>query len=146
DRGNKSTWPDVMRELHRLLPMPIYADDYLVCPAARDRHGIRHPDLPDKTPPFPSLNGLSLARGLDVLCRHFHRLWWTDGISLYFRSRTWFIERQYEVPQSVLDVIQTALSKNDEIDISTLVTLSALSSKQLAGLRRIMANVAAGDD
>ncbi len=145
-RGQLSTWPDMMRELHRLLPYPLYADDYLAYPAARDRHGERHPGLPEHVPPFPSLKGMSLAQALDALCNHFHRLWWREGGSLYFRSRTWFIERQYEVPQPILDAIHSTLGVRGEIDAATLLSLASLTAKQLHGLDRVMGKVAGGDE
>lgn len=123
-----ATWPDVLKELHRHLKQSLVSDDYQVHSRAIDRRGT----------PLPDLRRLTLSQGLDAVCRHFRRLWWRQDDTIFFRSRTWFIERQYEPPQPVIEEIRGSLEKTGLMDASALVAVSTLDPWQLDGLMWMM--------
>jgi hypothetical protein len=62
-------------------------------------HSTAMPDPKDRSKTaLPKLEGLNLAAALDAHRSQYGRLWWYENGTLLFRSRTWLIERQYEVP------------------------------------------------
>lgn len=83
--------------------------------------------------PLPDLKGLSLAAGLDALCEVYGKLWWRRGDALFFRSRLWFREQEYEVPPQVEPTL-TRLLNRDPPDIDkALLLLARLTPKQFMG-------------
>jgi hypothetical protein len=122
-----STWPEVLNQISRSLDMSIYSDDYTAMPAPSDRSAADS----------ESIEGKSVAEALDALCRRYNCLWWRDGSRLFFRSRHWFIERQYEVPPRVLSLLRQQLVATGRLDTQALTALSTLTSRQLQGLNGI---------
>jgi hypothetical protein len=122
-------WSQVLQELSRNVKLPIVSDDYAASPAPRDRSGS----------PLPELAKLDLPAGLDALCEHYRCLWWYQDGVLFFRSRTWFIERLFEVPPRVLAELRGELGSRGRLGVRGLDALSRLSWRQLIGLNALAA-------
>lgn len=127
--GSEEDWSEVLARLAQDVTFPIYSDDFT---------GTRNVAIaPPKS--LKSLDRVALPDGLDKLCEGHGRLWWWEGGSLYFRSRTWFIERQYEVPLPVLALLAREIRKSDRLNDSALVALGQLTLQQLQGLSAVTA-------
>jgi hypothetical protein len=124
DPGKPASWSQIVIQLSKHLSMPLYSDDFA---GTRDPHGA-------PTSQFPNPAGLSLTQGLDALCRAHGRLWWRRGDALFFRSRTWFVEKRYEVPPPTLALLSKQVGTLDEMNPAALTTLSRLTIHQLQGL------------
>jgi hypothetical protein len=120
-------WSQVMEELSKYVSLPLFSDDYAAEPTP-DEHG-------DAV--LPDLSKLSLAAGLDALCKRYHRLWWRENGMLFFRSRTWFIERQYEVDPAVPAMLQKQLETTGKLDTQAIDLLTTLTPQQLEGLNAL---------
>lgn len=115
-------WSEVVEQLSQHLPMPLFSDDFTGTRDPRSRI-----ELPD-------LARLNLAEALDALCKAHGRLWWREGDALFFRSRTWFVERRYEVPPPTLALLSERLGKEHRLDTVVVAALSRLTLQQLQGL------------
>jgi hypothetical protein len=120
-------WSQVVEKLADHLDTPLYSDDYVAMPRPEERGGR----------PLPEIEKLDLPAGLDALCNHYGYLWWYARGAIFFRSRTWFLEREYLVPPATLDLVGKQLLANGQFDTSTLKALSKLSSHQLIGLNAL---------
>jgi hypothetical protein len=124
-----STWGEVLEDLAKYLPTSLYSDEFTF---------IASPIEHDRTEP-PKLAGKNLVEALDALCGYYHRLWWREGDRLFFRSRTWFIEKQYEAPPPVLGALRRQLEATGRLDPTGFDLLSKLTREQLQGLNAIAA-------
>ncbi|HZO88539.1 MAG TPA: hypothetical protein VFB38_09380 [Chthonomonadaceae bacterium] len=129
DPNKTTTWTQVVAELSRHLSLPLFSDAFTFRFVPRQRDSANLPDL----------SKLSLAEGLDALCSRYHYLWWYEDGMLFFRNRTWFIERQYEVPPPVLALLRRQLETSGQFDTQALDALSRLTRRQLEGLNALTA-------
>jgi hypothetical protein len=134
-----AAWRDIVAELARHLSLPIYSDEYAFSPAPDPANRLSY--FPEASQPVGApalvreLKRVTLEAGLDALCNRYHYLWWYEGGALFFRSRTWFIERQYEMPPEVLALLESHLRKSGgRYDSACLTALSTLTLHQLQGL------------
>lgn len=120
-------WSELLEALSRKLRFPVLSDHFAATPQRVSRGGG----------PAPRLEGMSLAAGLDGLCRHYNRLWWYQDGALFFRSRKWFIEQLFEVPPPTLQILRRQLERGGQLDTEGISALTALTSRQLQGLNAI---------
>jgi hypothetical protein len=120
-----ATWSEALKAVSQHLDIPLFSDHFSFLPTPYDRGNRTLPDL----------TRMNLPAALDALCDRYHYLWWYEGGSLFFRSRAWFIERQYEVPPPVLDFLQKQLQEQGRLNGDGLDALSRLTRRQLQGLR-----------
>jgi hypothetical protein len=133
EAGKRLRWAEIIARLAPLLGMPLFSDDYSAAPTPSERGGK----------PLPDLSKLSLAEGLNALCDAYRCLWWYHDGALFFRSRTWFIERAYLVPPAVLEGLRKRLQVGSRLQIRDLDALARLTPRQLIGLNA-QAGVEAG--
>jgi hypothetical protein len=126
EASQRRDWPRLLEELARRVPMPIYSDDYPGSRAARA----------DDVAPWPGGEKQTLPEGLDALCEATGHLWWWKSGALFFRGRTWFVEKQYEAPPPVVAAVATHLGTPPQVDASLLRLLSGFTLRQLQGLAR----------
>jgi hypothetical protein len=113
----------VIEALSKCLAMPIFSDDF------------DSPALENPHPPMITIGqGSRLAQGLDALCTAYGRLWWVRDGTLFFRSRTWYIEKTYQTPQRTLVRLWRELARPGDLTPSAATVLSSLTLRQLQGL------------
>jgi hypothetical protein len=138
EKGQEVAWRDVLAELAKHIALPIYSDDFTFSTIAQDRlYGSRDDKIDPSVRSFaarPKFTKLTLPEGLDALCNQYGYLWWYRDGALFFRSRTWFIEQQYEVPPSVLAFVRKQLKTESKLNAEGLMVLSTLTKKQLLAL------------
>jgi hypothetical protein len=132
--AKRPSWSESLRVLSRSINMPILSDDYAAYASPGYRHSRFLGYMGEPLPPPPNLKTMQLAEGLDALCNDHRRLWWIEDGMLLFRSRTWFIERQYEVPASVRTLLQKQLADHEQLNGDAVAALGTLSARQLQGL------------
>lgn len=133
-RWKNATWDEALASLSAHLDFPLYSDSYSYLLMPQDRGDLPMPDLAKK--PLPE--------ALDALCERYHYLWWFQDGALLFRSRTWFLERLYEVPFATLALLEKQLKAKGTLDAEAIAALSELTPLQLEGLG-VMALSATGE-
>lgn len=118
-------WAKILAQLSRSVDMPVLSDAFSAARSLRVASSSTTP---------PSLAGLSLAQGLDILCQAQGYLWWRENGALFFRSRTWFIEKLYEVPPPVLERLSEQTDGGTRLTAEALDTLASLTLHQIEGL------------
>lgn len=131
--GKPIVWFDIMKALGECFPKNaiLLSDDFA---------DLERLDVLTSTS-LPSLSGMTLTQGLNTLCEVYGRLWWRDGDTFFFRSRTWFIQQRYDVPpETRVRLVQATaqIKKNNGKDSAAsreiLTTLGDLTREQLIGL------------
>jgi hypothetical protein len=90
----------------------------------------------NQKPPITArdLADISLAEGLDRLCDAYKRVWWREESGLLlFRSRTWFLEQEYEVPEMAALRIAEELRRPTPNWSRLLNVFMGLTREQLQG-------------
>lgn len=129
----ETTWALLLAQLADSMPdLTLISDAYTGTPAQEVGQSrlIRNPYLPDVV----SLATGSLAKGLDALCETFGRVWWTQGRTIFFRSRTWFLRQLYETPINVLERIAGVLNQEKADYPALLGIMGRLTREQIQGL------------
>jgi hypothetical protein len=138
EKGREYAWHDVLAELAKYVSLPIYSDDFGYTTVPQDRlYGDVYTDVGTRRHLLaerPKLTSLKLPEALDVLCSQYGYLWWYQDGTLFFRSRTWFIEQLYEVPPPVLALVRHQIETEGNLNVAGLTALSGLTKKQLVGL------------
>jgi hypothetical protein len=129
-----STWPEAFRQLGERLPYSLYSDYFAAEPLGQDPRVFIGRSEGDDNPPVIALQRMTLAEGLDALCARYHKIWWRTGNALFFRSRTWFLDRPRQVPTPVLEELQQQWSTRGRLDQRGVDLLAGLSQEQLLGL------------
>jgi hypothetical protein len=88
----------------------------------------------EHNPPVLALEKMSVAKALDALCVRFGKIWWREGDALFFRSRTWFLDRRFQVPPPVLAALQQQLRARGKLDRQGVELLAGLNDQQIRGL------------
>ena len=127
DNDADCTWREVVQQLAMHLKSPLFSDDYGFTYSPKARGGSKLPGLAKR----------NLVQGLDALCNHYRYLWWYEDGMFFFRSRTWFLEKQYEVPPPTLALLQKHLQAEGRLDVACLDALSQLTLRQLQGLNML---------
>ncbi len=130
-KWKEATWNEVLAQLSEHLDIPIYSDSYSYLLTPHDRGDL----------PMPNLTKKSLPEALDALCTRYHYLWWYQDGALLFRSRTWFLECLYEVPQTTLTLLEKQLKTTETLDATAVTALAELTPRQIEGLGAIAASV-----
>lgn len=139
------SWSDVVAKLAERIDKPIFSDGYIAARGIRPtrRLGLDGGTIRPLAPPADELltRSGSLASGLDLLCRTYNMVWWQQNGALFFRSRTWLVERRYEVPVPIRKILLTEIRNLSReyggptpIATALLQTLSGLRLHQLQGL------------
>jgi hypothetical protein len=124
-RDMNCTWGDILQKLSDAAPnLILVSDEYT---------GFYNPFLLRHTT-VPTFKQKTLAEGLDALCRLYNKQWWRKGDIFFFRSRTWFIEEQYEAPRRTVIALQRLLIPGKFDPVQVLMLLGKLSPQQLEGL------------
>lgn len=129
-----STWPEVFRQLAERLPFALYSDYFPVPPIGWAVPADWNPREETGNPPIPPLEKMSLAQGLDALCARYGKVWWRRGDALFFRSRTWFLDRLYQVPPPVLKALRQKFRTLGRLDRQGIDLLAGLTRRQLSGI------------
>jgi hypothetical protein len=121
---NNATWGEVVGTLAKHLPFPLYSDSFAFLPTPQDRGNLPLVDLANKP----------LSKALDILCNRYHYLWWYQDGAILFRSRSWLLEKRYEVPNSTLTLLEKQLKAKGRLDNEGINALAELTPQQLEGL------------
>src|SRR5205823_7279084 len=81
--------------------------------------------------------GTPIVSALDALCDRCRYLWWERGGVIYCRSRGWFSDEDYEVPDSFIELWTRAVSAGRPLGIGDVSALAALTPHQRNGLGRL---------
>jgi hypothetical protein len=119
-----SVWPQVFRQLSERLPLALYSDSYPSTPF-RPMTSTESALLP--------LEKMSIAEALDALCTRHDRVWWQRGDALFFRSRTWFLDKRSTLPAPLRQQLDERLRANQRLDAGVLDQLATLTFPQLYG-------------
>ena len=119
-----ATWDEVLTTLSANLNLPLYSDSYSYLPTPQERGDLPIPDLVKK----------SMPEALDALCNRYHYLWWYQDGAILFRSRTWFIEKLYEVPFPTITLLEKQLKAKQGLDADAITALADLTPRQMEGL------------
>ena len=124
ESGQEKDWIARLRKLAETSKHPVFADYYRSKPVTRPYD----PPTPEKdAPPAP------LA--LDTLCHPEGYLWWTQGKSLLFRKRDWYLQQQYEVPDTWLLALTRHLQAQKGVPTyGDVFNLLSLTIRQVVGL------------
>jgi hypothetical protein len=129
-----STWPVIFRQLAERLPFALYSDYFPAAPTGVDASYVMGPNEVQSTPAVLPLERMSVAEALDGLCACYGRVWWRRGDALFFRKRTWFLDRLFQTPPPVLTSLQEQLMSQGRLDRNGLDLLAGLTWRQIAGL------------
>jgi hypothetical protein len=121
--ANEDAAPDRLRALSRRSGQSVIGDYYRTKPHAGRRYPASPPDADEKV---QALNDLANKDG---------SLWWSEGQTLFFRSRSWYERRLYEVPDSwLLSVSSKLKSQKGKPTYDDLQRLAELTPLQIQGL------------
>jgi hypothetical protein len=139
-----SGWLEAFRQLGERLAFSLYSDHFRTLPLGwTPSPGLDPREVSGNPPPLP-LDKLSIASGLDELCARFGKIWWRHKDALFFRSRTWFLDRSYEVPRPVVTALRQQLSSTGRLDTRSVDLLAGLNPYQLAGVGLLAGEEAGG--
>lgn len=129
-------WVDRLRKLAETTGRPILADFYRSQLVNRD---YRSENADPDEEPQPESRPVSPTAALDAFCHSTGYLWWNrPGGALLFRKRDWFVQRQYEVPDSwLLSVAATLQRQNGSVTYGDLRRLTSLTRRQIVGLNSL---------
>jgi hypothetical protein len=127
-------WEDVFEQLAQRVKLPLYSDYYPHLGVGVDpalyRMASEGPENPEGVP----LGRMTLAEGLDALCRRYDRLWWEEEGALFFRTRMWHREILLQPPGDVLATVRREVEQEGRTGAAGLAALCRLSGRQRHGL------------
>ena len=132
----KETWADVIQTLAQKVPFAVVSDAYTAarcCLYSPPQNGAALKGDLDK---------MTIAQALDAICTAYNYLWWyepgknnTPGV-LFFRSRAWFVEKQYEPPLTAIKSAEAALRSGTtrSISVALVDSVAGLTVPQIQGI------------
>lgn len=126
------TWPDTFRQLADRLPFALYSDYFTGKSVGTDNSAT--PREVSGNPAVMPFESMHVGQALDTLCSHVGQVWWRRGDAIFFRSRTWFIDRVYNPPRDVLALCRKQLTEKGKLDRDAVDHLAALTWQEMAGL------------
>lgn len=130
-----SCWLDAFVQLARLLPYSLYSDAIPLHPVGEsDALYVNSPEKPDN-PKSIWATDISVEQALNHLCRIYRKVWWRKGNSIFFRTETWFHERESQLPLPLYRNLQEAWAKKGKLEAAHFLSLSKLTRQQLRGMR-----------
>jgi len=133
-----STWPEVFAQLAERLPFALYSDSFAAPPVGRDARAFLNSGEESGNPPLLPLEQMSVAAVLDALCVRHGKIWWREGDALFFRGRTWFLERLAQPPPPVVATLRRQLQAHGKLDAHGVTLLARLTYPQFEGLQRLV--------
>jgi hypothetical protein len=121
-------WVDRLRKLSELSGAAVVSDYYRGRPVT---------NVSRQNPPPEALTDPPAA--MDALCAGAGYLWWTEGKTLLFRKRDYFVQRQFEPPDRWMAEAAAALAaRTGAVTLEDVLRVQELTPKQVAGLNNLV--------